>query len=131
MKSFKLLLLCFICIGKTYGYVTNNYGHIVVEIIKKGGKIFSQVDVTGFGEADSSWVQSLKKNINESIQAGKRIKKGKYIVSVKFIIAKDGNLSDIVCESNPGFGMCEKVVHIVKKSRKWKPAEPVKVREFQ
>lgn len=104
--------------------MAKSYGHIVVEITKVKGKISTKVEVTStFSVIDSSWVQSLEKNINHSIQIGKRVKKGKYIVSVKFIVAKDGSLAEIRCENDPGFGLCEIVVRALKKSKNWTPAE--------
>jgi hypothetical protein len=132
MKSIKLILFCFICFAKSYGQVTSSYNRLNVEIVKKRGKISSNVEMISSAERDSAWVQSLKKNIIESFQDGKRLKKGKYLVVVKFIIARDGSVSDIICEKDPGFGMCEKVIRVVKKSKssRWKPSEPVEVREF-
>jgi hypothetical protein len=48
-----------------------------------------------------------------------------------FIIDKERSLTDIRCENDPGFGMCEEVVRVVarkiKKSPKWLPSsKPVK-----
>lgn len=124
MKRFKLILLCLFCFGNTYAQGVKNNGHsVVVEIIKKGRRIFSVVEVNGFEEGDSSYVKSLKKNITKSIGDGNDIKKGKYAVLVKFIVSKDGNLSDIFCEKDPGLGLCEKVVRVVKKFKKWIPVQ--------
>ena len=50
-----------------------------------------------------------------------RPKKGKYIVSVRFITDKQGYVADVKCEKDPGFGMCEHVLRYVKKSPKWGP----------
>jgi protein TonB len=85
---------------------------------------------SAFPGGDSAWVKSMEKNINASAEFSKRIKKGKYFVSVKFILSKDGSLSDIACEDDPGFGMCEAVIRILKKNKKWTPAEPVKVKAY-
>ncbi|MBC7947946.1 MAG: hypothetical protein H7Y42_08715 [Chitinophagaceae bacterium] len=132
MKPFLLILQCLICIAKSYGQVANSYGHIVLEITKEKVKLSTKVEIkSAFSGGDSSWVQSLEKHINQSIRAGKPLKKGKYIVSVVFILAKDGSLSDTRCEKDPGFGVCEKVILAIKKSEKWVPAEPVKVREYR
>jgi hypothetical protein len=132
MKSFQLILLCFICIAKSYGQtVTKSYYRIVVEVTKekKSKKNYPKVDIKSvFPVEDSTWMKSIEKNITQSIQVGKRVKKGKYIFSVVFILAKGGNISDIRCENDPGFGMCEEVVRVIKKSPKWAPAGGVRVR---
>ena len=65
-----------------------------------------------------------------SLHFDKISKKGKYILSIVFILAKDGTLSDIQCELDPGFGICNEVVRIVKKSPRWRPAKPVLVKEY-
>ena len=85
------------------------------------------------GEKHMNWgffMQSTGTRV-KALRVSKRVKKGKYIVSVKFILSKDGNLSDIACENDPGFGMCEEVIRVLKKITKWTPAEPVKVREYR
>ncbi len=126
MKSFKLLLICFIYFGKSYAQ------QIVVEITKEKKTIITKVEVIGFEEGDSSYVKTLKKNIIESIGDGMDIKKGKYTVLVKFIVSKDGSLSDVICVNDPDFGICEKVVQVVKKSKslRYRPSEPIQIREL-
>ncbi len=137
MKIFQLTLLCLICVVKSYGQTVakNYYGRINVEITKEKKTKNSRTKViirSAFPAGDSAWVKSTEKNINESIEAGKRVRKGKYIVSVKFIFSKDGSLSDILCESDPGFGICEKVVSVLKKTKKWTPApQAIEVMEYR
>ena len=87
--------------------------------------------MSAFTGADSSWAQWVENNLNRTIQVDKRAKKGKYIVAVKFIVAKDGSLSDIQCENDPGFGMCREVLRVIKRSKNWTPAEPGQVREYR
>jgi protein TonB len=116
MKSFQFLLLCFVCVAKSYGQA----GRIVIEITKEKHKIYTtkviQLVIPG---GDSSW-QSLEKNLL-SIPFHNRAKKGKYIVSVNFFVNKEGNLAGIECENDPGFGMYAEVVRVIKKSQKWPP----------
>jgi periplasmic protein TonB len=138
----KLLLFFFLttpCFARSYGQtVTGNYsyGRIVVAITKEENpeNIYATVEnKSAFPAADSSWVRSLEKNINRTIQLDKGVKEGKYIVAVKFIVAKDGTLSDIQCENDPGFGMCGEVIRVIKKSKNWVPAQQNgrQVREYR
>ena len=136
MKTFQLVLLYLICVAKTYGQTVAKiyYGRIDLEITKekRPKKIYTKVEIKSpFPGGDSTWVQSIEKNINQSTGLGRRIKKGKYFVSAKFVLSKDGSLSDIVCENDPGFGMCEEVIRALKKTKKWTPAEPIKVKEYR
>jgi hypothetical protein len=128
MKTFQLILLCLICVTESYGQAVakNYYGRIVVEFTKekRSKKIYAVVEIkSAFPGGDSAWVKSIEKNINQSTGVGKRVKKGKYIVSVKFVLTKDNSLADIACETDPGFGMCEEVIRVLKKTKKWVPAE--------
>jgi hypothetical protein len=122
MRKFQLTLLCFICLATSYGQTaTKNFGRVDVEIIKeKKKKIYIKVDTkTTFPTEDSSLVLYLEKNL-QSIQIDKRVKKGKYVISVQFIIDKEGYVSDVKCLNDPvGFGMEEEVMRVVKKYSMW------------
>ena len=60
---------------------------------------------------------------------------GTYTVYVKFVVRKDGSLTDIYCENYPGYGVCEEGMRVIKKSRKWNPGlvngQPVDARKRQ
>ena len=133
MKYFQLILFLLMCIAKSYGQqVTNSYGRIVVEIIKEknSSKGNYQIKIKSFSGMDSLWADSLEKKLNQSIRFDKHTKKGKYIITVKFIKTKDGSLSEVVCENDPGFGLCQKVITVIRKNQKWAPG-PVIVRPYR
>ncbi|OQP60000.1 hypothetical protein A3860_35090 [Niastella vici] len=116
MKSFQLILLCLVCVAKSYG----QGGRIVVEITKEKHKSYTIKVIQWVNpRADSSWLPSIEKDLNRSIPANKHIKKGKYVVSARFIADKDGNICEVECENDPGFGIGADVVRALKKSGKW------------
>lgn len=127
MKHFISVLLCFICVAKSSGQTgTRMYTTVVVEITKeqKPKKISTKVEITSpFPSGDSSWIQSIEKSLNESLAVKRGAKAGKYIVSVRFLIERDGSVTDYRCLNDPGFGMCEQVVAALIKSftHKWGP----------
>jgi len=47
---------------------------------------------------------------------------GTYTVKLRFIVSKDGALSDFTPLNDPGHGLAQKVVEMMKDSPKWKPA---------
>jgi beta-lactamase regulating signal transducer with metallopeptidase domain len=47
---------------------------------------------------------------------------GKYTVQVRFVVEKDGSLSSMSIVKEPGFGLGDKVLEIMKHAPKWKPA---------
>lgn len=137
MKKFQLVLLCFICVAKSYGQtITSSYGRIDVEITKEKHpkRIFAKVEIISvFPGGDSSWVRSIEKSINQSISYKNGAKKGKYTISVQFVVTKDGSLSDIRCVNDPvGFGMEAEVIRVLKKKypSKWGPG-PDTVRPYR
>jgi hypothetical protein len=108
MRSFQLILLCFICVTKSYGQVTNSYRKVVVEIIKKRSNISSNVEMIGFAEGDSSWIQSLNKNINETFQDGKGIKKENTLLLSSLLSLKMAVCPILVAKTIPGLESVEK-----------------------
>lgn len=127
MRNFLLILLCFLCVANSYGQTaTSSYGRVDVEITKeKTQKIYTKVDIKStFPGGDSSWARSLEKKLDQTIKLDRRVKKGKYVVSVQFVVAKDGSLSDIKCLNDPGFGMGAAVLREIKKGPTWGPCDP-------
>jgi uncharacterized protein YjhX (UPF0386 family) len=139
MKYFQLTLLCLICIACSYAQTASkSYGRVDVEITKekKPKRIYTKVEIkSAFTNGDSSWIQSLEKTLNQSIQYKNGAKAGKYIVSVGFIVDKEGIISDIRCLNDPpGFGMTEEVLRAIRKGKgpKWLPSsQGVPVRPYR
>ena len=134
MKYFQLAMICFICIAKSYGQLaTRIYGDVNVEIIKekKPKRIYVNVEsslvLTG---RDSSWVDTLEKHLSQTIKIKNRVKAGKYIVSVKFLLERDGSVTDMRCLKDPGFDMCEQVRSAIIKTFPGWGVQPVKVRKY-
>jgi protein TonB len=84
--------------------------------------IFTKVEIESMYPGDTpAWQRYLNKNfrypeeaINETIQG---------TVIVKFIVDKEGNVSDVEAISGPETGgLREEAVRVIKKSGKWKPA---------
>jgi hypothetical protein len=139
MKSFQLiLLLCFVGVAKSYGQAQG--GQIVIEITKEKHKIFTTKVIQWVNpRADSSWVPSIEKGLNRSLSVNKRAKrakKGKYIVTVIFIIDKEGNIADVECKNDPGYpesgiGIRDEVVRAIKKSGRWGTGKGSIVRPYK
>lgn len=135
MRIFQLAILLFICVANGYGQPGRyQFGNIAVEITKekKPKRIYANVvsanldslnrDTSWVGYRDSSWLRYIEKKVNRTIMYKNGAKPGKYIVTVQFIIAKDGSISDVKCYKDPGFGMCKEVMQALIKSPFWRPA---------
>ena len=126
IRTFQLILLCLVSVANGYAQpvAKNYYAKINVEITKerKPKRIYSKVEIVKpFPGGDSSWIQLMEKRIDQSLAFRNGAKKGKYIVSVNFIMSKDRVVSDVQCVADPGFGMCEAVIRAIRNSPRWLP----------
>lgn len=68
-----------------------------------------------------AWVRYLERNLNYPGLAEDNGTQGE--VKVQFIVDKEGNISEVEALNNPGDGLAEEAVRIIKKGGRWKPAE--------
>lgn len=70
------------------------------------------------------WRAFLEKHTLPFIEqaASKGMPAGKYTVMVRFIVEKDGSLSNHSIVNDPGYGLGSKVLEMMKQAPKWKPA---------
>lgn len=87
-------------------------------------KAFTKVQVPAeFKGGLKAWTKFLNQNIKREIPIEKGGPPGKYTVNLSFIIDKEGNLSEIKAENNPGYGTAEEAVRVMKLSPNWEPAK--------
>ena len=86
-------------------------------------KIFTKVEnEAAFPGGEAAWRRFLEKNLNASTPVDNGAPEGSYQVIVRFIVSKDGSISDVQAESKHGYGMEDEAVKIIKKGPKWTPA---------
>jgi len=87
------------------------------------GKIFTKVEVeAAFPGGDAAWGNYLRRNLNVEVPGENGAPEGNYTVIVKFVVSRDGSLSDISCENDPGYGICQEAIRVIKKTKNWTPA---------
>jgi antitoxin component YwqK of YwqJK toxin-antitoxin module len=64
----------------------------------------------------------LERNLNGNTPVENGAPAGTYTVIVRFIVAKDGTISNIVPETNRGYGMEHEVIKMIRQSPPWDPA---------
>jgi periplasmic protein TonB len=84
------------------------------------GKILTKVEIEAAYDGD--WNNFLKRNLNADIPVDNGAAPGTYTVIIRFVVSKDGSLSDITCENDPGHGICEEAKRVIKKTKNWVPA---------
>lgn len=93
----------------------------IVDIPKpKEPEIWTSVEIPA--KFDGDWKRFLEKNLNPQAAVDNGAPAGRYTVRIKFVVDKEGNVSDIVPLTNHGFGMEEEAVRVLKKAKKWEPA---------
>jgi len=86
-------------------------------------RIFTQVEYEAqFEGGRSAWISYLQSNLKPDIPVKRGAPVGTYQVIVKFIVSKDGSISDVQAETSHGYGMEKEVIRIIKKGPKWSPA---------
>lgn len=120
--TMKLLLLIFVSlifINKAVSQKqSKGYGNTEIKFEIGSKRKITKVDVEGnFSDADTAFIERLKRRLSAS--TFKRAKKGTYTVKISFIVDRDGNVSDVECIKDPGYGMCAESVRAVKASSKW------------
>lgn len=85
-------------------------------------KVFTKVENPAeFPGGASEWTRYLQKNLRYPDDAIENGTQG--VVRVQFIVDKEGNISEVQALNDPGDGLAEEAVRIIKKGPKWKPAE--------
>ncbi|MEO5945076.1 MAG: energy transducer TonB [Ferruginibacter sp.] len=100
-------------------------GTSVVEAPKTDdeNKIFTKVENEAeFPGGQGAWGNYLRKNLNANAPVDNGAPEGTYTVIIRFIVSKDGSISDVTPETKFGYGMEDEAAKIIKKGPKWKPA---------
>ncbi len=100
-------------------------GTQVVELPKADdeNKVFNKVEVeASFPGGDAGWMRYLRNNLDAQVPIDNEAPEGTYTVIVRFIVSKDGSISDVVAENKVGYGMEAEAVKAIKKGPNWKPA---------
>lgn len=86
-------------------------------------KVFTVVQIAAeFPGGLPAWTKYLERNLNRDLPVENGAPPGKYTVVVSFIVAKDGTISDVAAENDPGYGTKNEAIRVITKGPKWKPA---------
>ncbi len=87
------------------------------------GKIFNKVEVeASFPGGEGAWRRYLQNNLDANTPIDNGAPEGTYQVIIRFIVSRDGTISDVQPETKFGYGMEGEAVKIIKKGPKWTPA---------
>lgn len=118
MKLFKPAALALLLLTSFCAAAQNEKDSITVD-----SKIFTKTEVeAGFPGGINAWRDFLINNLNVDVAADNGAPAGHFTVIARFIVSKNGDVTDVQVESAVGFGMDEEVLRVIKKSGKWIPA---------
>ena len=87
------------------------------------GKVFYVVQIPAeFPGGVNGWRKYLERNLNSDLPVSNGAPAGKYTVVVSFLVDKNGVISDVVAENDPGYGTKAEAIRVITKGPNWKPA---------
>jgi protein TonB len=86
-------------------------------------KVFTVVQIPAeFPGGLPAWTKYLERNLNRDLPVENGAPPGKYTVIVSFIVDKNGGISEVKAENDPGYGTKDEAVRVIKRGPNWKPA---------
>ncbi|RZK04212.1 MAG: hypothetical protein EOO46_17095 [Flavobacterium sp.] len=87
-------------------------------------KVFEKVEIEA-SVNQAQWRRHLENQLPRYVEAATSagMSPGNYTVNVRFLIEKDGNIVDAKALNDPGYGLAEGAVEIVKRGPKWSQGE--------
>jgi protein TonB len=86
-------------------------------------KEFKTVQIEAkFPGGQGEWRKYLERNLNSQVPTDNGAPTGNYTVVVSFLVDKDGSISEVRAENDPGYGTAAEAVRAIKKGPKWTPA---------
>ncbi len=69
-----------------------------------------------------AWAKYLQHSLRESVPVDNGAPAGDYKVVVSFLVDRDGNITQVKAENDPGYGVAAEAVRVIERSGKWVPA---------
>jgi protein TonB len=87
-------------------------------------KPFTSVQIQArFPDGVDGWRKFLERHLNKDLPSENGAPAADYTVTVSFIVDREGNISDVRAENDPGYGTKAEAIRVILKSPKWTPAE--------
>ncbi len=71
----------------------------------------------------NEWAKYLQRNLNKDLPIENGAPPADYAVIISFIVDRNGTISDVRAENDPGYGTALEAARVILKGPKWKPAE--------
>ncbi len=95
----------------------------VTDIAVPKEEVFEKIEINPtFPNGTPGWQKFLERNLNALVPVDNGAPAGQYTVRVRFIVDKEGKVSDLQAITKHGYGMEEEVIRVIKKGPAWIPA---------
>jgi len=86
-------------------------------------KEFKTVQIQAkFPGGPDAWAKYLQRNLKSDTPTDNGAPTGAYTVVVSFLVDKDGNISEVKAENDPGYGTAAEATRVISRGPKWIPA---------
>jgi len=93
------------------------------KVVEDYDKEFKTVQIqASFPGGPDAWSKYLQRNLRAEVASDNGAPPGNYTVVVSFLVDKDGNISEVKAENNPGYGTSDEAVRVIQRGPKWNPA---------
>lgn len=87
-------------------------------------KVFTIAEVpASFPGGKTAWQKYLERNLKRDLPVINGAPPGKYTVIVSFVVSKEGNVSNVKADNDPGYKTADEAVRMIVKGPKWVPAK--------
>jgi periplasmic protein TonB len=113
-----------ICLGFGTKAATATYpsSYLQIDTLPVSDSIVEAVEVEPKVDLDQ-WRKHLEKQLQPVVEAAAAagMKPGQYQIDVRFLVGKDGSLSQVKPLNNPGYGLAAGAARVVRTGPKWTP----------
>lgn len=87
-------------------------------------EVFQKVEIEAKVD-QRQWKRHLESQLQRYIEdaASQGMAPGQYTVQVRFLVERDGQITDVTSLNDPGYGLGKGAVDVVKKGPRWSPGE--------
>ena len=104
--------------------VDEGKGVVEAPKVEDENKIFEKVEIEASVDP-RQWRRHLESQLQRYIEdaASQGMNPGQYTVQVRFLVERDGSITDVKSLSDPGYGLGKGAEEVVKRGPKWAPGE--------
>jgi protein TonB len=104
--------------------VDEGKGVVEAPKVEDENKIFEKVEIEASVDV-RQWRRHLESQLQRYIEdaASQGMNPGQYTVQVRFLVERDGSITDVKALNEPGYGLAKGAEEVVRRGPKWSPGE--------